>query len=250
MKRSRGVIPLVTMLGLVALPTRADETRVNQVLDKAIKALGGQEKLAKANAFTWKAKGKVTIEGNENEFHGESTVQGIDHFHSTFEGEFNGNPFKALTVLSGGKGWRKFGEIQEMEPDAIKNEKRVVYLVVVPMTILPLKSMDFKVQAAADEKINDKPVATLKVTGPDGKDFTLSFDKDTGLPVRTVATVAGWMGDEYVQEVHYSDYRDFDGLKRPTKVLVKRDGEPFVSYEITEFKVLDKVPAETFAEPK
>ncbi|MGC8639643.1 MAG: hypothetical protein ACP5XB_07160 [Isosphaeraceae bacterium] len=250
MKRSVGAISLATLLGLVALPTRADETQVNQVLDKAIKALGGRENLAKANACTWKARGKVTIEGNENEFHGESTVQGIDHFHSTFEGEFNGNPFKALTVLCGDKGWRKFGEIQEMNPDAVKNEKRTVYLMVVPTMVVPLKSKDFKVQFAADEKINDKPVATLKVTGPDGKDFTLSFDKESGLPVRMVARVAGWMGDEYVQEVHYSDYKDFGGLKRPTKIVVKRDGEPFVSQEITEFQVLDKVPAETFAEPK
>jgi hypothetical protein len=250
MKRPLSVIPLVTMLSLVALPSRADESQVNQVLDKAVKALGGQEKLAKASAFTWKAKGKVTIEGNENDFHGESTVQGIDHFHSTFEGEFNGNPFKALTVLSGDKGWRKFGEIQEMDPDAVKNEKRTVYLMVIPTTIVPLKSKDFKVRSAADEKINDKPAVTLKVTGPDGRDFTLSFDKESGLPVRMVATVAGWMGDEYVQEVHYSDYKDFGGLKRPTKVLVKRDGEPFVTQQISEFKVLDKVPAETFAEPK
>ena len=31
---------------------------------------------------------------------------------------------------------------------------------------------------------------------------------------------------------------------------MKRDGEDFVEQEITEFKVLDKVPAEKFAEPK
>jgi hypothetical protein len=250
MKRSKGAILLAAMIGLVAARTHADETQVNQVLDKAINALGGQEKLAKVQAFSWKAKGKVTIEGNENAFHGESTVQGIDHFRSTFEGEFNGNPFKAMTVLSGDKGWRKFGEIQEMDPDAVKNEKRTVYLMVVPTTILPLKSKSFKVETAADEKIDGKPAATLKVTGPDGKDFTLSFDKESGLPIRVVAKVTGWMGEEFVQEVNYSDYKESGGLKKSTKVVVKRDGEPFVSQEITDFKVLDKVPAETFAEPK
>ena len=137
-----------------------------------------------------------------------------------------------------------------MEPDAVKNEKQMVYLMVVPATIVPLKSKSFKVESATDEKINDKPAATLKVTGPDGKDFTLSFDKETGLPVRLVAKVTGWRGEEYVQEVQYNDYKDFGGIKKPTKVTIKRDGEPFVSEEITEFKVLDKVPADTFAEPK
>ena len=65
-----------------------------------------------------------------------------------------------------------------------------------------------------------------------------------------VAKVAGWMGDEYTQDVHYSDYKDFDGIKKATKVSIKRDGDDFVEQEITDFKVLDKVPADTFAEPK
>ena len=50
---------------------RADDAKVTEILDKAIKALGGKEKLAKAEAVTWKAKGKITIEGNENEISSE-----------------------------------------------------------------------------------------------------------------------------------------------------------------------------------
>jgi hypothetical protein len=107
-----------------------------------------------------------------------------------------------------------------------------------------------KVETAADETIKGKPAATLKVTGPDGKDFTLYFDKESGLPVRLVAKVAGWMGEEYVQESTFSDYKDFGGFKKASKVSVKRDGEDFLQAEVTDFKVLDKVPAETFAEPK
>ena len=116
---------------------------------------------------------------------------------------------------------------------------------------MPLKTKDFKVEAAGEETVKGKPAVGLKVTGPDGKDFTLYFDKESGLPVRQVAKVSGWHG----RRVHpgrrrYTDYKDFGGIKKATKVSVKRDGEDFVEQEITEFKVLDKVPAETFAEPK
>ncbi len=233
---------LAAAFGLMATPVRADNPQVAQVLDKAIKALGGEETLGKAQTFTWKAKGKVTIEGNSNAISSEATVQGLDHFHSLFEGEFNGNKFEGVTVLNGDKGWRKFGgQNMEMEPDAVKNEKRIVYLMVVPVTIVPLKSKDFKVETAADEVVKGKPAAALKVTGPDGKDFTLYFDKESGLPVRMVAKVTGWMGDEFVQDVSYGDYKDFGGIKKATKVSVKRDGEDFVEQDITEFKVLDKV---------
>ena len=94
------------------------------------------------------------------------------------------------------------------------------------------------------------PAVALKVTGPDGKDFTLYFDKESGLPVRLVAKVVGFNGEEFVQDSTFSDYKDFGGIKKSAKVSVKRDGETFVESEITDFKIIDKVPAETFAEPK
>ena len=242
---------LAAAVSLAGAPSRADEAQVNQVLDKAIKALGGEEKLSKAEAFTWKSKGKITIEGNQNEISTQATAQGLDHFQSTFEGEFNGNKVKGQSVLNGDKGWRKFGDqTTEMDPDALKNEKRRVYLSLIPATILPLKSKSFKVESAPDESIKGKPAAVLKVTGPDGKDFTLSFDKESGLPVHLVAKVIGWNGEEYVQDSTFSDYKDFGGFKMASKTSVKRDGEDFLEAEIADFKVLDKVPADTFAEPK
>ncbi len=65
-----------------------------------------------------------------------------------------------------------------------------------------------------------------------------------------VAKVIGFNGEEYVQDSTFSDYKDFGGIKKATKVSTKRDGEDFLEGEVTDFKVLDKVPAETFAEPK
>jgi len=253
MKRILDVALAVAITAAAALGTRAraDDSKTTEILDKAIKALGGAEKLGKAETTSEKAKGKLTIEGNENTITSQAITQGIDRRRSEFEGEFNGNKFKGLSVLNGDKGWRMFGDmVMEMDQDAVKNEKRSVYLSAVAETILPLKGKGFKVESAPEEKVGGKPAAGIKGTGPDGKDFTLYFDKETGLPVRMVAKVAGWMGDEYTQDVLYSDYKDFDGIKKATKVSIKRDGDPFLELELTEFKVLDKVPADTFAEPK
>ena len=68
-----------TALGL-SNSAPADDAKVTEILDKAYAALGGKDKLAKADAATWKAKAKITIEGNENEMTLEGTVQGIDHY--------------------------------------------------------------------------------------------------------------------------------------------------------------------------
>src|SRR5262249_18023233 len=105
-------------------------------------------------------------------------------------------------------------------------------------------------ESATDEKVGDKPASGLKVTGPDGKDFTLFLDKESGLPVKTVAKVRGFQGEEFTQEALYSDYKDFDGIKQATKVELKRDGESFLKQEIIEFKVLEKVDPKAFSEPE
>jgi hypothetical protein len=121
---------------------------------------------------------------------------------------------------------------------------------VIPITMLPLKGNGFKYEATGEEKVGDKPAVVLKVTGPDGKDFSLYLDKESGLPVKLVAKVLGFQGDEFTSETTYANYKDFGGIKKATKIEVKRDGEPFQNWEISEFKVLDKVDAETFTEPK
>ena len=98
--------------------------------------------------------------------------------------------------------------------------------------------------------MGDKPAVGVKVTGPEGKTFSLYFDKESGLPVKLVAKVMGFMDDEHDQETTFTNYKEFDGIKKATKVEAKRDGEKFLNSEVTEFKVLDKVDPKTFTEPQ
>src|SRR5260370_42483180 len=108
-------------------------------------------------------------------------MPGIDQFH--FEGPVPSN--KLVTVIAGEKGWWRIGDrTTALSKEALADEKRKVYLQVVPITLVQLKGKDFKLEVAREEKGDGKPAAGLKVTGPDKKDFTLYFDKDSGLPVR------------------------------------------------------------------
>jgi hypothetical protein len=237
------------VLGLGRLTLADDDSKA--VIDKAIKALGGAEKLGAIKAVVWKTKGKIHINDNDNEISTKVTAQGFDHFRQEFEGEFNGTPIKGVTVLDGDKAWRKIGEEpNKLEDDALANEKRNVYLQVVPQMPSLLTREGFKVEAAEEEKVGGKAAAVLKVTGPDGKDFQLFFDKESGLPVQLKATVAGRQGAEFAQETTFGSYKDFDGVKRATKLETKRNGKKFLDAEVTEFKILEKVDPKTFAEPK
>jgi hypothetical protein len=246
----RQYLGAILTMALALVPfgqARADDQDARSIVEKAIKALGGEEKLAKVAAYSWKSEGTVNFNGNENDFNSHVTVKGLDHFRR----ESGNDNFHIVVVLAGDKGWRKFGDdFNELEGDALANEKRGVYLQVIPITMVTLKEKGFKYETGGEEKVGDKPAFILKITGPDGKDFTLYLDKESGLPVKQVARVRGFQGQEATAETTFDDYKDFDGIKKATKIEVKRDGETFQKMKVTEFKVLDKVEPETFTEPK
>jgi outer membrane lipoprotein-sorting protein len=247
MRALLGAVLATTLYLVVTSSSKAGDSDAKSILDQAITAVGGAEKLAKIDAFSMKSKGTVIFNGNENDTTIDVTYKGLDHYRR----EFGNDQFHGVIVLDGDKGWRKFGDNSStIEGDGVANEKRNIYLSVIPITLVALKGNGFKFEAAGEEKVGDKPAVILKVTAPDGKDFTLSFDKESGLPVKQVAKVVGFQGQEATLETTYSDYKDFGGIKKATKIEIKRDGEKFQDLAVTEFKVLDKVESDAFAEPK
>ena len=182
----------LAILFVPALPARAGEGDASSILDKGIKALGGAEKLGKVEAFSWKSKGTVNFNGNENEFNNDVTAKGLDHFRR----QFGNDQFSGVLVLAGDKGWRKFNDnLTELEGDGAGQRKAPrVYMDIIPITLVPLKGKGFKYEAGGEEKVGDKPAAILKVTGPEGKEFSLFFDKESGLPVKAGRQGHGFPG--------------------------------------------------------
>ena len=232
--------------------TWADENEAKAIVDQAIHATGGEAKLSKAKAITWKTKGTLRFGDNENKYTAHATLAGLDKFRQEFEGEFGGNQVKGVVVLNGNRAWRKFGDMSmTLDADAVANEKRSAYLQAIgAVTLLPLKSADFQIAAASEEKVGDADAVGIKVMAADGKDFKIFFDKTSKLPVKVVANVRGFGGDEFSQETVYSDFKDFDGIKKATKIQAKRNGQVFLDAELIEFKTLDEVAADAFEEPK
>ena len=234
MKRLLGAVLTASLVFTAGGSSRADEKDATAILDKAIKAMGGEEKLSKVKAYSVKSKGTLTINGNDSDFTASATHEGLDRVRSEFASRFGDNDFKVLSVLNGDKGWVKFGDNDmELNEDQIKDEKQRIYLAAIPGLVTFAKSKGFKIETAGEEKVGDKPAAVIKITGPDGKDFKLFFDKESGLPVKQVATVAGFGGNgDFTQETMFDNYKDFDGIKRATKMTAKRDGEKFISSEL------------------
>ncbi len=104
------------MLGVLSLPTvtvLADDAHVAAVLDRATKALGGDQKLAGIKAVTWETKGRMTmlLQGPESyHFSAKITVQGLNRYRSETEIDPTGERLKILSVLDDDRNWFRFGD--------------------------------------------------------------------------------------------------------------------------------------------
>jgi hypothetical protein len=223
-------------VGFLALPfttaLRADDAdAARAVIDKAIKAAGGEEKLAKFKSHTWK---------NRGTYYGMGVTDGVpytanyavawpDKFRFEVEGGF------MTLVLDGDKGWM---QAMDLYANGVT-------------TLTPLKDKAFKLSLTGETKVNDKPALGIKVSHKDHQDVMLYFDKDSGLLVKSErkTKVPEEGNKEVTQETLYGDYQDIEGAKMSLKITILRDGKKFVEGENFDIKPVDKLDDKTFAKP-
>ena len=248
------IFSLIVVLAMGCTSHAEDTPKVNAIVDKAIKALGGEEKLSKINTAFWKSKNNIYGNGLVIEGSGRTIFQGLNHFRQEFETYHDGSKVKVVIVLAGDKCSRLSGEnLTVMDKDEVANQKRDIYLTIIPITMLALKEKEFMKEVSADEKFGDKIVVGLKVIAAYKKEFKIYFDKWTGLPVKLVAKVpfSTLVSTRYAEQVTlFEGYKEMAGIKKATKITTTRNGRKFSEQTITEFKILDKVEAKTFTETK
>jgi hypothetical protein len=232
----RPLLIVFAMTTWAAAGLAADSPRA--ILDKAIEALGGADKLKQAKAIQWKAVGKLSFATQTLTV----TMQDRDHFRSLTEEEWGVGNASVWTEIAGDKGReRKEGtEEGKAEADLTKEQiaqtKSHLFFDMLPFTLLPLRDPDFKLELAGTEAIGGQPAVGIQVTPPAGKPFTLHFDKASGRPVRASRTLVNHQGEEFVKEFTFKNYKDYDGIRVATPHEV-RIGKSVWSYEVVEFKI-------------
>ena len=243
----RGFLRVLVAVAFLGIPVRAGQDDASEILNKAIKALGGEEKLNSVSAFTWVISGSVKANGRPTDMTMVATFNGLNQVRR----QFSSSSERRLAILDGDKGWYlSKGRSQAMNGEAIAQEKRDIYRQVIPALLVPVKRKGFKYEAAGKEEVRGKPASILKITGPDGKDFLLYFDDETSLPVKEVTRSLDADGKEQIEEVTFGDYKDFDGIKKATSIEIRTGARGLGYMEVTYFKILSSVDARTFAEPR
>jgi hypothetical protein len=237
---------------LLAGGLRGAEDEARAIIDKAVKAHGGLDKIEKFKKSAIQMRGKGTV----HELGGfEITLEGFGQdslSKEVVEGEVAGQKFNQ-TVLMDGKKLHLFingkeYKLDEKRADALAREH--AHQEAVMELVFANKKTGYKLSPLGEVKVNDKPAVGVRVSSEGYKDINLFFDKASGLLVKTEArTIDVQSGDEKTEEKLLSDYKETEGVQRPTKVVVLRDGKKLLTLQIDEIKAVDKFDKDFFTKP-
>ena len=159
---------------------RAEDKDSRAIIDKAIKAAGGEKELAKFQAETFQEKGTYYGEGTPQPYTGKYAVQFPGRFRMEIAGAFT-------LVLDGDKGWiARGGKTEEMNKEQLAEQKESQYAGWVT-TLLPLlEEKAYQLSSLGESKVGDRTVVGIKVSHPGHQDVKLYFDKDSGLMAKSV----------------------------------------------------------------
>jgi hypothetical protein len=249
-------------MGLAAGVSRAqpagerDDAEARAIIDKAIQAHGGADKLSRFKAVSAKWTGKRKV---ENVFFWDAvyvvTYEMPDKVRLDAEVENpKGEKFAFSRVVTGKKGWlawsRGTRDLKEAEVAQIVDEIYAHWLA----SVVPLKDKGFAFSLTGNVTVDDKDAIGVRVSCKGRPDVNLFFDKKTGLVIKSERRAKDpGTNEEYTAESIYRDHKAFQGVMWPTARVDRRDGmdleENTGRFELSEFQARDKLDEKSLARP-
>lgn len=255
----KALIAAVAALGLTARFAGADETS-REIIEKAVKAAGGMEKLSAVRNLRFKAKGTVmlpvpdpngAVQQKPFGFKGDFSLQLPDKSREEIEMDLMGQKFTMLQVLLGDGGFIiGGGEDRKLEGDRLAESKESVHSSRVQLLAPLLNDKEFELTSLGDTKVGTAATVAVRVAAKGRKEILLHFDKTTFLLLKLERDALDGDGKKIRNEEIYSAYKDFGGIQFATKILVKHDGKKFMEGEATDVEFPAKFDDKHFAKPE
>jgi hypothetical protein len=231
---------LSALVVLLATAGRSSADEAAQgILEKAVKALGGEAVLARQSAALIKLHGNFQFAPNQTmPFTGEVMTQPNGDFKYTLDLTIGGMQMNFTMVLTGDKGWRNLGTpgmIEDLDPASLAEMKRSRYYDRVTSLLPLLKEKAFTLSSLSEIKVEDKPAVGVKVSSKGEPDISLYFDKESGLLIKTSYRYKQAPTEkEMLQESIYSDYREPNFTAEDERLLkrakLQTDGASLIDY--------------------
>jgi negative regulator of sigma E activity len=240
---------VLIVLSLVTTGLRAQDA-ARAIIDKAVQAHGGTERLSRVRADKVQVKGSLFVEGKETPFTGETIVQLPGQFKNMMQVATPKGRVTLVQILNGDKAIVTIdGQPQKVEAAALAEMRETFQLNRAVRLVPLLTDRTYELAVLPEVKVNDRPALGVRVTAKGKRELRLFFDKETGLLVKTEHTLDAGEGKEVRQEVYYGDFRDVGGYKRPAKLLALRDGKKVMEAELSDVRYFEKIDDVEFTKP-
>jgi hypothetical protein len=228
-----------------------EETEVRAVLDRAIAAHGGAEKLARYTAATMKIRGRLhNGQGETCDFSG-LTAAVPRKLRVEVYLNVLGRECKTVHVLNGDRGWvAQNDRVRPLTREQLEEEQEHLHAGVVTH-LLNLRDKRYKLSPLGESNLHGRNAVGVRVRHKGRRDVNLYFDRYTGLLLRIECLVKDLEsgGREFVVETLYDDYRPVEGVQVAHRFTIRRDGRLYVQSQAVEVKVGEKLDEGLFARP-
>jgi hypothetical protein len=242
--RAIGRLLLVVGTCLTAGPVQADPNAL-AVLDRAIKAQGGEAALSKALRCARSESGALVRPGKDVPFTREVVRSLPERWRSTLD--VARGP-QVVTVVTADKGWqRAAGPTVELPKERLRELREEAYVWWLT-TLVPLKKGGVTLSLLPESKVDGAVVVGVRVVRAGHADANLYFSKSNGLLVKISRRLAE-AGAVVEKEHLFSDYKDFAGVKLPSREVVTIDGRRFTDTTLRDCKFPARIEDSAFVKP-
>jgi hypothetical protein len=237
------------LLGL-AVTGRSGDDQTAAIMNRVIKAHFPKGLDNKNKGVRTKNKGTLKVMGLELEFNQEVSAQ-APKFKEVMELTVMNNTVKITTVYNGKEGWVRAGDKDLPVNDEMLAEfKEVAYMMSVMQGAFA-KDKDVKYSVAGEVQVKGKPATGLTISREGKKDITLFVDNKSGLITKVEMRKRDLMsGQEVTEERYVVEYQEKFGRMMPKKVEMLRDGNEFLSAEVVDVEIVEKLEDSEFERPR
>jgi hypothetical protein len=249
---NKNVVRGLAAVLVLALATPAWAQQPKEIIEKAIKAHGGADNLAKLKSVTSKGNGNIYIMGMGFPFKVAIHMHLPDKARTEVKLDLGGKEVDILEVINGDKGWESVeGMTKAIEGKDLELARDGLYASYLSMLTPMLKDKEIELKALGESKVDGKVALGIKVSAKGHSDMEFYFDKASGLLVKLVRPGQDPVSKNAVkQEEVYSDYKAVEGVQQPFRMVVNHDGQKFMEFDVASYTFMPSFDAKMFAQPK
>jgi hypothetical protein len=211
------------LLAAVDAPLRADDDP-QALVDRAIQAMGGADRLNRAKAVEMRMKGTVYSQNEQQAlpFTAVAWMELPDRFKHVMVYERGGTKITQTQLYQGDKVAIQIGNnALNIDPELHTALMRGRFADSLTQLTL-LKGKELKLTSLGESKVEKQPALGLKVEAPGRPEVQLFFDKTTGLLLKTEHRQLDPRATprvEVIQEVYFHDYKAFHTTEEDERIL-------------------------------